>query len=52
MEKKINLTEEQMKLIVKMAIVAIGNGNTVSTKPFDPTPEQYKELHRIVNAMK
>lgn len=48
---KIELTVDQAELIEKIALLAIKNGNCVVQEEFSPTPEEYKKLHCIVNAI-
>ena len=38
-----------MKLVYKIVMVAISNGNTVNPKAYDPTPEEWKMLHNVAN---
>lgn len=42
---------KEKKLLKEILLNAIGNGNTVNPKAFNPTPEQYKRLYSIMNKM-
>lgn len=44
-------TREENELMQKILLLAEANGNTVNPKPFDPTPEQWKMLHQIINKL-
>lgn len=43
------LSYNEMKLVYKIVMVAISNGNTVNPKAYDPTPEEWKMLHNVAN---
>ena len=41
------LDKKEVELLDKITLIAIANGNTVSPKVYEPTPEEYKMLHSI-----
>lgn len=44
---EVGLTVDELALIGRLTLTAIGNGNTVNPVAYDPTPEEYKLLHTI-----
>lgn len=45
------LTEEELELLSKIMFNAVKNGNTIYPEVFIPTPEEYKEVCRIISKM-
>lgn len=41
------LSYEDMKLLDKILLLGIKNGNTVNPEPYTPTPKEYKRLYSI-----
>ena len=45
--KEVGLTVDELRLLDRVTLTAIGNGNTVNPVAYDPTPEEYGLLHDI-----
>ena len=45
------LTREQMQVIHDLVWTGINNGNSVTPKAYEPTPDQYKTLCSIANML-
>ena len=45
------ISYEEMKLVAEILLTARANGYTVNPLPFDPTPEQYRVLCRVLARM-
>lgn len=47
--KEVGLTVDELRLLDRVTLTAVGNGNTVNPVAYDPTPEEYKLLYSIRN---
>lgn len=45
-------TDTEKQLLIDILLRAYANGNTVTPKPFDPTPEQWKTICSILNKLR
>ncbi len=45
--KKVKIEEGEARLLIDILMNVHANGNTVTPKPFDPTPEQWRTATKL-----